>query len=128
MLGMSCTSINRSMKEAQPLVGFNKADFTFSDQVSGEATQTKILGIDFERLFMKKTGTAVSSAQIPVIGSLLQNQASGFALYELMQANQGYDVVVYPQYEVKKSRPILGLPLYTKTTVKVTARLGKLNK
>lgn len=44
-----------------------------------------------------------------------------------MNANPGYDVVVYPQYETKIERPI-GLGIFKITTVKVTARLGKLNK
>ena len=45
-----------------------------------------------------------------------------------MSQNKGYDVVFYPQYETKVQKPALGIGFITKiTTVKTTARLGKLN-
>ena len=44
-----------------------------------------------------------------------------------MEKNPNYDVVFYPQYETTVKKPILGLGFLTKvTTVKTTARLGKL--
>jgi ABC-type oligopeptide transport system substrate-binding subunit len=58
----SCTSINKSMREPNNRVQFTKSDFTLSEQVTGEATSTKIFGIDFERLFTKKTGTVQGSS------------------------------------------------------------------
>jgi hypothetical protein len=102
--------------------------------VVAEATSTTILGIDFSRLFTKKTGTiesgsagGLSIASIPVVGNLLSDKTANYALYELMSNNPGYDVVFYPQYETKVVRPILGLGFLTKITkVKTTARLGKL--
>lgn len=130
----SCTSLNHSMREPNSRVNLNKSDFTLSDQVTASATSTKILGIDFERLFMKKTGVveggaAISIASVPVFGDLLLDKTSNYALYELMTSNPGYDVVFYPQYETKVSRPILGIGFIIKnTTVKTKARLGKLNK
>jgi hypothetical protein len=46
-----------------------------------------------------------------------------------MSSNPGYDVVFYPQFETKVVKPFLGLGFLTKiTTVKTTARLGKLNQ
>ena len=130
----SCTSLNHSMREPNSRVNLNKSDFTLSDQVTASATSTKILGIDFERLFMKKTGVveggaAISIASVPVFGDLLLDKTSNYALYELMKSNPGYDVVFYPQYETKVSRPILGIGFIIKnTTVTTKARLGKLNK
>ena len=130
----SCTSLNHSMREPNSRVNLNKSDFTLSDQVTASATSTKILGIDFERLFMKKTGVveggaAISIASVPVFGDLLLDKTSNYALYELMTSNPGYDVVFYPQYETKVSRPILGIGFIIKnTTVTTKARLGKLNK
>lgn len=129
----SCTSINKSMREPNSIVRFEKADFTLSEQVSAEATSTKILNIDWARLFMKKTGVVeggytsiVNIASIPVVGNLAVDRTSNYALYELMSANPGYDVVFYPQYETKVNRPIgLGF-IYKVTTVKTTARLAKL--
>ncbi len=132
----SCTNINKSMREPNTRLNLEKKDFTLSDQVTGEATSTKILGIDFKRLFLKESGSHIndnggslpSLASIPVIGGFIVDGTAGYALYDMMQKNPGYDVVLYPQYESKVKRPI-GIGFFYKiTTVKATARLGKLNK
>jgi len=130
----SCTTMNHSMREPNTRVNLNKSDFTLSGQVSAEATSTKILGIDFKRIFTKKTGVVASAgsagislASIPVVGGLIIDKTTSYALYELMIANPGYDVVFYPQYETTIVRPFLGIGFITKITkVKATARLGKL--
>ena len=71
----------------------------------------------------------VDLVKIPVIGDVLYDKTSNYALYELMQNNPGYDVVFYPQYEKKIEKPILGIGfILKKITVKVTGRLAKLNK
>ena len=131
----SCSTINKSMKEPNVRVDLTKSDFTLSDQVKANASSTTIIGIDFSRLFMKKTGSieggaaGISIASLPVVGSLLNDKTSNYALYELMNNNPGYDVIFYPQYEVKVVKPIFGIGFLTKiTTVETTARLGKLNK
>jgi len=131
----SCSTMNHSMREPNTRVDLNKSDFSLSDQLSAEATSTKILGIDFSRLFTKKTGSieggaiAISLAMIPVIGNIVMYKTVNYALYNLMNENPGYDVVFYPQYETKVVKPILGIGFLTKITkVKATARLGKLNK
>ncbi len=130
----SCTTLNHSMREPNTRVNLNKSDFSLSEQVSAEATCTKIIGIDFKRLFTKETGTvesgalSVSLASIPVIGTYVADRTANYALYNLMTANPGYDVVFYPQYETKVIKPILGIGFITTITkVKTTARLGKLN-
>ncbi len=127
----SCTTLNNSIREPYSRVEFNKNDFTLSNQVSAEATSTKILGIDWARLFMKKMGTvqgssmSISLANIPVVGSVLTDKTASYALYDLMTANAGYDIVFYPQYETKVVKPIgIGF-IYKITTVKATARLAK---
>lgn len=130
----SCTTVNKAMKEPNVRVELESDDFTLSDQVSAEAKSTTILGIDFARIFKKETGTvessgsaAISVASVPVIGTVLEDKTSNYALYDLMNNNEGYDVVFYPQYEKKVVKPILGIGfLTTITTVKATARLGKL--
>lgn len=130
----SCSSYNHSMREPNSRVTFTKADFELSDQVSAEAQTVKVFGIDFPRLFTKKTGNvegsgSISASSIPVIGNMLADRTSDYALYELMQQNEGYDVIFYPQYEKKVFKPVLGIGFITKiTNVKTTARLGKLNK
>lgn len=125
----SC-STHRLMREPNVRVELNRNDFTLSEQVSAEATTLKVLGIDWERLFNKKSADiskdgksfTINFAKIPVIGSVFIDKTGNYALYELMQKNEGYDVVFYPQYEKVKKRYIL----FSKTTVKVTARLGKM--
>jgi len=131
----SCTTLNKTMREPNTLLELSKSDFTLSDQVTAEAQTVKIIGIDFARLFMKKTGVvqggavSVSLASIPVIGNFVADKTANYSLYELMNENPGYDVVFYPQYETKILKPIIGIGFLTKiTTVKTTARLGKLNK
>ena len=131
----SCTTINKTMREPNVKVNLNKSDFTLSDQFEAEATSVKIIGIDWERLFTKKTGeisnnsTNISLATIPVLGTLVTDNTSNYALYNLMNNNPGYDVVFYPQYESKVIKPFLGFGFITKVTkVKAKARLGKLNK
>ncbi len=132
----SCTTLNHSMREPNTLVNLNKSDFTLSDQVTAQAEAVKILGIDFARLFKKKTGviegsgsSSISLASIPVIGNFASDKTANYSLYELMISNPGFDVVFYPQYETKVIKPILGIGFLTKiTTVKTTARLGKLTK
>jgi hypothetical protein len=133
LLLASCATMNKSMREPNVRVQLEKSDFTISGQVSAEASTTKILSIDFNRLFNKKTGTiegsqTISLASIPVVGTVLGDKTANYALYDLMNANSGYDVIFYPQYETRISRPFLGLGfIYKKITVKATARLGKLN-
>lgn len=137
MLGMlavavtSCTYTNHLLREPNVRVDLNRNDFTLSDQVSADATTTRVLGIDWKRLFKASTGTidkdgpasiVPSIASIPVIGTVVADRTANYALYELMNNNQGYDVVFYPQYETVKKNYIV----FSKTTVKATARLGKL--
>jgi hypothetical protein len=46
-----------------------------------------------------------------------------------MKNNPGYDVVIYPQYDTLVVKPILGMGfIETITTVRTTARLGKLKQ
>ena len=129
----SCTTLNHSMREPNTRVNLTKSDFTLSEQVSAEDKTVKILGIDFERLFKKETGvvdngaSSISLANMPVVGTVLYDKTSNYALYNLMFTNPGYDVIFYPQYETKISKPVLGLGFIVKITkVKTTARLGKL--
>jgi hypothetical protein len=124
------------MREPYTAVNFNKSDFSLSDQVTAEAATTKILGIDFARIFTEKTGEiefdnslVISLANIPVVGNYVADKTANYSLYQLMINNPGYDVVFYPQYETKIVKPIFGIGFLTKIIkVKTTARLGKLIK
>ena len=124
------------MREPNTRVNLNKSDFTLSDQVSAKAKSVTVLGIDWRRFFTKKTGSidadgssSISWASIPVIGDFVGDRTVNYSLYEMTNANPGYDVVFYPQYETKVLKPALGIGFLVKiTNVKSTARLGKLNK
>ena len=124
----SCNVYNRSMKEATSYVEFKAEDFTLSPQVTGEATVTRVLGIDWSKIFGSiEEGDARGILDISIVGSPISPyRDSKEALYDMMKKNPGYDVVFYPQYQVEKKAPILGTDLYSKTTIKATARLGKL--
>jgi len=133
----SCTTVNHAMREPETRLNLTRSDFSLSEQLSSEAQTTKIIGIDWKRLFKKTSGSVqkdglsigINVASIPVLGNVVYDQTAGYALYEMMAANPGYDVVFYPQYETTVERPILGLGfIYRKTSVKATARLGKFSK
>ncbi len=134
VLFTGCTAVNKTMREPNVLLELEMDDFTLSEQVTAEATSTKIIGIDWQRLLKQETGYVqgggsimINLASIPVLGTYVIDQTANFALYEMMMANPNYDVVLYPQYETTVERPLLGLGFIMKTTtVKATARLGKL--
>lgn len=121
----SCTIQSRSMKTPNNHVEFTKDDFTFSNQVTGEATSTTIFGIDFARILNRSLGETVEAGQlqIPIIGNFIASKVNLYALYNIMQDNPGYDVVFYPQYETHKTG---FAPIFVTTKVKVTARLAKI--
>jgi hypothetical protein len=129
-----CTTVNKSMREPNVRLELVLSDLSLSGQVTAEATSTKILGIDWDRLFTQKTGTVEGSgslninlASIPVVGNYVTDQTVNYALYEMMIANPDYDVVIYPQYQTTVRKPLLGMGFIMKTTtVQATARLGKL--
>ena len=125
----SCNSYRHTMREPNNHVEFVASDFELSDAVTGEATVTNVLGIDWSRIFgTTHDGFVTSRYDIPIVGTLVVNNGINAALYDMMQKNPGYDVVFYPQVESYRHAPILGTDLYSTTTYKVTARLGKLKK
>ena len=124
----SCTSYRHTMREPNSHVEFVASDFEFSDPVTAEATVTRVLWIDWERTFgTSKAGFANDGSELPIIGNVVYGGAN-IALYKLLQANPGYDVIFYPQIEAKRHAPVFGSNFYSTTTYKVTARLGKLKK
>lgn len=125
----SCHTYTHSMKTPNSYVEYHAEDFNLSDQVTGEATVVRVIGIDWQHLFgTKEIGETTSvGTTIPFIGMAIPTGAN-YALYNMMQKNPGYDVVIYPQVETYRHAPVLGTDIYSKTTYKVTARLGKLKK
>ena len=125
----SCHTYRHSMREPNAYVEYHAEDFILSEQVTGEATVVRVIGIDWAHLFgTKEIGdTPQFGTEIPVIGVKVDNGAN-YALYNMMKKNPGYDVVIYPQVESYRHAPVLGTDIYSKTTYKVSARLGKLKK
>ena len=118
----SCSSTFQSMKEASSYIELTANDYTLSDQFTGEATVTKVFNVDWMRLFNKKIGSF--NAHIVGLNIRINNDAV-YAIYDLMEKHPGYDFVMYPQFTTYTE----GVPgLYSNTTGKVTARLGKLKK
>jgi len=134
LLVSSCTSVHKTMREPNVRVELERDDFELSQQVSAEATSVRILGIDWKRLLNVEQGSvegwafsAVNLGYIPIIGTGITEPTSFYALHEMMKNNPGYDVVFYPQYEAIVNRPFIGIGfIYKKTTVKATARLGRM--
>lgn len=127
LLMSSCQSYRHTMREPNSHIEFVASDFELSEPVTGEATITRVLGIDWEHTFgTVRTGIVGSGVELPVIGTIVNNTGANYAIYDLLQKNPGYDVILYPQVEAHRNAPVLGTNLYSTVTYKVTARLGKL--
>lgn len=124
LLLASCSSM-KTMIEPEAYIRYDKEEFDYTDQVMGEATSVKILMVDWKRLFSTQTGK-VSSASSSISGLLPGNKLEGYALHNLISSNPGYDIIVYPQYEVSKKAPGLGI-FYQKNHAKATARMALTN-
>ena len=128
-LASSCSVTTQTMREPNTRVELHKEDFIISKQYSATATTTRVLGIDFSRLF-KHTVASVdhdgysTPMFIPFIGGLTgaPSVTENYALFQLMTDNPGYDVIFYPQFSTNH---FSFLGLYSKETVKVNARMAK---
>ena len=124
---MNINRYRHTMREPNNRVEFVANDFEFSEPVTGEATITRILCIDWKRLIGTiGKGEVTGRFQIPIIGLFSGDNGIYAALYDMMRKNPGYDVVFYPQVESYRHAPLIGTDLYSTTTYKVTARLGRL--
>lgn len=127
----SCSVSSHIIQQPNTYVEMKKDDFTFSQQVTGEATETRILGIDWNRLFIHKYGATERGGLIGAIGfvplygyNLVPTRVEAYALHDMFSKTPGYDVVFYPSFEKQKFVfPIL----FSRTKVTVKARLAKVN-
>ena len=125
----SCTTNSKTMKTPAHHVEFVKGDFEYSKQLTAEAVEQRIIGVDWARLFTKSYGEVETASPfnvaIPVIGKVIQKKTNLYALHKVMTENSGYDIVFFPQFESKK----FGLwPFYVETKTTVTTRLGKIKE
>ena len=127
ILFSSCTAIHKTTKQPNSYVELDMTDFSLSKQETATATSVTFLGIDFARIFLKKTGEfggAVASS-LPIVGQYLADPTTSYAMYNLLEENDDTDFIFYPQTEKKVICPIIGICLINKiTTVKVKSRLG----
>ena len=121
----SCTTIHKTTKQPFSSIELEYSDFDLSEQQSAEATSVTILGIDFARLFLKKTGSYSRATSIPILGQYLSDFTTSYAMYNLLDRNDGADFIFYPQVEKKTTCPVLGICIINKITdVEVKAKLG----
>ena len=135
MSNSACMNVKKSIREPQNRVIFNSDDYVFSERISGEAREVKVLGVDWSRLFLRQTGTLKEDkegiwfylSQIPIVGGVFskKKRPESYALYDLMRKNAGYDVVFFPQFE-HNSINVLGIVKIT--DVKVSARLARIDE
>lgn len=117
----SCSVTSSSMKNPSNYIEFVKNDFEYSDQLSSSAKIDFLFGIPLSNT--RKIGK-FSKNSFKIIGFRSKlNKAEDVAIYNLLQNNPGYDVVLYPKFETKSKGFI-----FTSSQVKVTARLAKLKK
>ncbi len=124
----SCTMHQRTIADSNSRVNFEAKDWTITGAYGGQARVTRVLGIDWARLFMQRAGGHTGSSNsisFPVIGWLAPTQeADRYAMFDLLERHAGYDAMFYPQFKRKRLN-VLGI--YSRTTSEITARLGKLN-
>lgn len=146
----SCTVSRHSMREANYQLWLHHEDLEFSPQVVGEAQQTKVLMVDWHRLFGRKWelgqfGNLPSDPFAPqvsgnasviagretalvnfiangIIGINNVSRVEQMAMYDLMRKNPGYDMIIFPQFEARRKWFVVG----SKTNVFVKARLARL--
>ncbi len=126
----SCSASTRGISKQNIWYELGRNDMDVSEQKTATAEQTKILCIDFDRLFNKESGNFNASGYagvdgaIPIVGSFINpTTVQNYALYNLLSQEPSWDFVVYPRFEQTSS----GIPFFfMKTTAKVTARLGKI--
>lgn len=152
-----CSVSSHSMKTPNYHIEFYKGDFTYSEQVTANATEVKVFGIDWRRLFKKEVGgldsdlpkTGISdnldqgsnlgvsyaAPYLPLAGTI------SIPVIPIIGENGKGAVSKYALYNLMKSNPgydVVIYPqyhtvgkffplIYSKKTVTVTARLAKIN-
>lgn len=125
----SCSSTSRMATATLPEVHLDIDDLEITEPVWAESTSVFVFSINWKRLFNSGLGDFIPNVYgiVPVKEVDCTNKAMRYSLYNLMKANPGYDMVMYPQFVIKKRKPFLGLGfIYQKIYVKVTARMARL--
>lgn len=137
LASMACTVTTKRIREVDYPFTTRNPPYAFSKWQVATGRQTKILTVDFKRLFNRQVGVIDSpqwSYPVALDSSryLPQRYNAGYsyfgaraynqAIYNLISENPEYDVIAQPSFEVKR----FVVPfLYARTTVTLKARLGK---
>ena len=127
----SCRSSQIGMVNTDTQLQLRTFDLEMTNNRTATATVTRVLGIDFQRLFnvekanFSRNGYA-SVYQVPVMGAEIVTPDQAYALRALVDENNGteYDMVLYPRF----SRKTTSFIVFTTTETTVTAKLAKLKK
>ena len=131
----SCTLYSRKGTSQASTVFLEKSDYVLSEPKTATGETKIVFGFSIgendkaadvatyttqgaEGGFAIPTGCCLASVVDP------SAQAKSIALYNLLEKNPGYDAVMSPSYQVETHMPC-GIPLFSTTTVTVTARLIK---
>ncbi len=132
---------NRTVKQPDTYLQLKRSDFEISDLKTASANTKQILCIDWSRIFNKSKASSQDmllndielwsmyySAPIfgPIAYDYFVDKTTEYAMWELMQSNPGYDVIMYPQVERHIKRPIGIGWIYREIDVTVSARLAKI--
>jgi hypothetical protein len=124
MLMGSCMSTQMTVSRSVPEIQLKPENLDITQQMEATAVTVRVFGIDWERLFSSRSAAIRGSVYTPVP---IVDKTDQYAVYSLLKQNEGYDMVLYPQFTTVVRKPFLGLgAIYKVTEVKVTARMAKL--
>jgi len=119
-----CMSTQMTVPNSIPQVQLKPENLEITQPMDATAVTVRVFGIDWQRLFTSRSADIKGSvySTIPLI-----DKTDKYAIYTLLKQNEGYDMVIYPQFTTVVRKPFLGLGMiYKVTEVKVTARMAKL--
>jgi hypothetical protein len=120
----SCMSTQMTMSKGVPEIQLKPENLVITQPLEATAVTIRVFGVDWDRLFSRRTAQISGSVYslIPI-----GDRTDQYAVYSLFKQNEGYDMVLYPQFTKVTRKPFLGLgSIYSVTEVKVTARMAKL--
>ena len=120
----SCMSTQLTLSGSIPEIHLKPEHLEITQPLEATAVTVRVFGIDWERLFNSRSAAIRASVYTPMP---LVDKTDMYAIYSLLKQNEGYDMVLYPQFNTVVRKPFLGLgSIYKVTEVKVTARMAKL--
>ena len=120
----SCMSTQMTLSGSVPEIQLKPEHLEVTQPMDATAVTVRVFGIDWERLFTSRSAAIRASVYTPMP---LIDKTDMYAIYSLLKQNEGYDMVLYPQFTTVVRKPFLGLgAIYKVTEVKVTARMAKL--